>query len=276
MIRSRYYIAEERKKMRHQLLYISLAIGLISCNNQSNKEQIGEKTTPSIEYSTNRNTSNNHSELPSTELSDDEKFVDTVLIDYEQNKELLDILPLVPDSAMASWEWSKKERAEMVDFIRVNNFMIDTTKIYNNIQYVRPNTFGTSVVDGFWSMSLYKTNPNEYLMITDDINGDDNNIMCFEFASGMFKPVQLPKVFGRFVDELLMNEKDAGCKAELEEHLPTFDYNFKETNTVKVSSWYIKEEEFKTCLKGNTLYYKFNPEEKRFDLQKISWEKYVD
>jgi len=199
---------------------------------------------------------------------------DTIRINYLEHKDLLSILTVLPDSSMKSWDWKENERKDFVRFIEKNNFTVDITKGYNDIIEIKPNTIRIKVVDGLWVLSIYKIKSNNYIVITDDIVGDGNDIMSFEYNNGKLTCIELDKLFGDYFAELLIDRNKSNCTEFLDENKIGFEYNFEDEEKVTIeNSWNLKEENNR-CFKGNTLAFTFNRMTKKFDLTKVYWTKY--
>ena len=199
---------------------------------------------------------------------------DTIRINYLEHKDLLSILTVLPDSSMKSWDWKENERKDFVRFIEKNNFTVDITKGYNDIIEIKPNTIRIKVVDGLWVLSIYKIKSNNYIVITDDIVGDGNDIMSFEYNNGKLTCIELDKLFGDYFAELLIDRNKSNCTEFLDENKIGFEYNFEDEEKVFIeNSWNLKEENNR-CFKGNTLAFTFNRMTKKFDLTKVYWTKY--
>ncbi len=200
------------------------------------------------------------------------KFKDTIKINYSAHKTLLDILKILPETTMRSWEWSKKDRIQMVEFIKNNNYLIDSTETYNNIKYIKPNTIGIQVVDGFWTLSIYDFGKNGFLIVTNDIVGDGNDIQTFSFKNNKLTPTKMANWFCEFQYELLLNNSTT-CIDFLHENEWTYDYDFSDKEIVEISSWLLTEKKLNSCLKGNSIKYKLNLESKTFDIISVFWKK---
>jgi hypothetical protein len=233
---------------------------LISCNNKKAENNTLKENNNSLK-----------TKVKNVQIDQKVQFSDTIKINYNENKEILEILKLLPNKTMASWEWTKNEREEMVQSISRNNYFVDTTPNYNNIKYIKTNIIGTQVVDGFWKMSIYKIAPNNYIVITDDIVGDGNDLMSFEYKNGTLTEIEFSSLFNGLQKKLLKNPDEKDCSELLEYNLLTFDYDFDQKQNVTISSWFLKKGEHENCFKGNILNYKFIPELKKFDLQSITW-----
>ncbi len=209
-----------------------------------------------------------HSEATNSKLFG---YRDTININYIENKTLLNILKILPETTMRSWGWSKKDREKTVEFIEDNNFIIDTTEMYNNIKYIKPNTIGIQVVDGSWTLSIYEFGENDFLIITNDIVGDGNDIQTFSYYNNKIKPFKMVNGFSEFEYDLLLNNASIKCVEMLKENENTYDYDFSDKNFVSISSWLINKEESGNCLKGNSIRYRLNKEKKIFELIDVYW-----
>ncbi|WP_128330857.1 hypothetical protein [Apibacter sp. HY039] len=192
------------------------------------------------------------------------KFKDTIRINYEYNEDLFEILPLIPDSAMNSWRWSKKERKQLISSIKKNNYFVDTDPRYNNVQIIKPNYFRTQVVDGSWCMSLYKIQKDHFIIITNDMVGDGKEIMSFEYKNNVLTPYELKNIYYQYPNNLI---NDSKCKEELEEILSYIDYDFYTKNQIKIYYPISK----KDCYNGNLITYIFNKKDKNFHITDITW-----
>lgn len=247
------------KNIFYPVIFLTI---LVACRNQEQKTVQVKDSLPD--------------KTKKQEIPDRHKFSDTLKINYAAHKELLNILTLLPDSAMASWEWHQKDREKFVHFIAQNNYTVDTTEMYMTIKEIKPNTFKIQVVDGLWSLSVYKVKPENYIVITDDVVGDGNDIKCFEYERGSLKFVSLKDLFGDYFSKLLYNEKDTTCKELIREEQITFNYNFSDRNRVHIVSSSLKEKVAGKCLKGNTMQFEFNPLNKNFKLAEIGWTNKVE
>lgn len=240
---------------------------LISCSNKKTATEALKETNDSLNTEM---TSQESSEKD--QLQDTAKRADTIRINYNENKKILEILKCLPNKSMGSWEWTQSEREEMVASISKNNYFIDRTPNYNDIKYVKINTIGTQVVDGFWVMSIYKISQDDYIVITDDIVGDGNELFSFEYKNGSLTEIEFDTLFDGMQKKLLKNAVEKKCVELLDDNLVTFTYDFSDKQNVTISSSSLNKEENENCFKGNTLNYKFNPELKKFSLESIIWE----
>jgi hypothetical protein len=175
---------------------------------------------------------------------------------------------------MESWGWKANERMEFVKTIKKNNFIIGTTEYFSNITLIKPNTMEIQVVDGLWTLSIYKIKPSNYIVITDDIVGDGNDIKCFEYDNGKLVYTKMEDLFGNYFTDLLIDKEDSSCVELLDDNKIGFVYDFKSDINAEINnSFYLKENENGDCLKGNTLKYQFNQKTIKFDLLKINWTK---
>jgi hypothetical protein len=240
--------------------YIFFLILFISCKNKNQETNTLKE-----------NNGFNKIELKSQQSSQKIQLVDTIKIDYDKHKEILEILKLLPSKSMGSWEWSKTERDEMIQSISKNNYIIDTTPDFNNVKYIKTNTIGIQVVDGFWTMSIYKIAQNNYIVITDDLVGDGNDLISFEYKDENLTEIEFKNLFDGLQTNMLKNAEEKDCVELLDDNLLTFTYDFKEKQNITISSWSLNKDENENCFKGNTLNYKFNTELKKFTLENIIW-----
>jgi ribosomal 50S subunit-recycling heat shock protein len=257
-------IKKAKKPMnKFNILFLIL---LISCNNKKEETNALKGKNDSLKIEVKSQQSNQI-----VQSADTVKIGDTLRINYKENKEILEILKLLPNKSMGSWEWPKSERDEMIKSISKNNYFIDKTPNYNNIKYIKTNTIGIQVVDGFWKMSIYKIALNNYIVITDDIVGDGNDLISFEYKNGNLTEIEFNSLFDGLQKNLLKNTDEKDCAELLEDNLLTFTYDFKEKQNITINSWLLNKDENENCFKGNTLNYKFNPEFKKFTLESVIW-----
>lgn len=216
-----------------------------------------------LEQANKANTSNS---ITQKEL----KFRDTILINYKEHKTLLNILKILPETTMRSWGWSETDRAKTVDFIEKNNFIVDSTKMFNNIKYIKPNTFGIEVVDGFWTMSIYDFGEGNHFVVTNDIVGDGNDIQTYNFKEGKLVPTKMVNWFSEFDYQLLINGAKS-CIELLDDYQLSFSYDFSDTDVLEISSSSLTKSNAEHCLKGNAIKYKLNKKTKTFDITNIYW-----
>jgi len=236
-------------------LFLSfLVLLVISCNKKEQQQNIEAKDQ-------------NVTAQDTTEISDTKKQ-DTLRIDYAEHKNLLDILTLLPDSSMASWGWSKKERIEFVKDIQKNKFTTGAPEHFSSIKLAQPNTIEIQVVDGIWIFSIYKIKPNNYIVITDDIVGDGNDLLAFEYKDGVLEYIAFENLFDNFLTALLVNKDDKNCIDLLEENNIGFEYLFTGTKKIEIANLSLTEGN-NECFKGNSLNYEFNPALKKFELKTI-------
>ena len=245
-----------------QLLVLFSVVTIISCNKQTQNE-----------IATN-------SEVKDTIQTDSVKTEEKIAsknkieVDFAKNKDLLDIILLLPDTAFSSWEWTLEDRIKWYNEIKMNNFYIDDEPNFFNQKYLEPNSAGFSIVDGSWSINIYKTAENSYIVITDDITGDGNALNFYEVKANKIKEYLNEKIlFSDFRELLKMKNTRENCIEKFEElNDPIFEYDFTDENKIEIeSSWYLLQKEYSNCLIGNAILYNFNPKTKKFDLEKIYW-----
>jgi hypothetical protein len=245
-----------------KLLLIFLTLTIISCKNQT-QDKISKTSKPNNTIKT-KNTEN------------EQKLIskDKVEIDFEKNKDLLDIILLLPDKAFSSWDWKLEERIKWYNEIKANNYYIDDNPDFFTQKYFEPRKAGFSIVDGFWSISIYKTTENSFIVITDDKVGDGNTLNFYEVKANTIKKYLNEQLMFSDFKELLKQKNTAeNCVEKFEElNDPIFEFEFSNKNEVEIeSSWYLTEKNYSDCLIGNSILYAFNPQTKKFEIEKIYW-----
>ncbi|WP_445713807.1 hypothetical protein [Flavobacterium sp.] len=245
-----------------KILIIILTFTIISCKNQS-EDTISATSKPkeTLKIETKEN---------DPQLNSNNK----IGIDFEKNKDLLDIILLLPDNAFQSWEWKLEDRIKWYNEIKTNNYYTDDNPDFFNQKYLEPDKAGFTIVDGSWTINLYKALDNSYIVITDDIVGDGNSLNIYEVKSNELKEFQNEKsLFSNYTQLLKKKETDNNCTEKYEElNDPIFNYDFTNKNEIVIeSSWYLTKESYDDCLTGNAILYNFNPQTKKFELNKIYW-----
>jgi len=245
-----------------QLIFTILTLTILSCEN---KTQNSVSTTSKLEDTL---------KVEKFDNNQNSNSINKVAIDFKKNQHILDIILLLPDSAFPSWEWKLNDRIKWYNEIKENNFYIDSNPNYFNQTYFEPNKAGFTIVDGFWSINIYKTTENSYIVITDDIVGDGNSLNFYEVKYNIIKKYLDEKtIFSVFTEHLKRKENTENCEEKFEEmNDPIFEFDFTTKNKVEIgSSWYLTKEKYENCLIGNAIIYNFNPETKKFEIEKIYW-----
>lgn len=196
-------------------------------------------------------------------------------LDFTKNKDLLDAILLLPDSAFSTWDWKLEDRKSWYKEIKSNDFYTDDDPNFFTQTYFEPNSAKFTIVDGTWSISLYKTTDNSFIVITNDVAGDGNDINIYEIKANKIQGTKDLK--GTFDDyRELIKRKDGSqeCFKKYDEIKNDAIFSFKFSDRVEAeieSSWSLLKDEYSDCLEGNSLLYNFNPDTKRFDLKKIYW-----
>lgn len=199
------------------------------------------------------------------------QVVHTQLLRYRNQKDLLEILAVLPDSVFTSWEWKQESRKQMVDFMRTYDDIGDTQSLpFSNINSVTPALLNIQVVDGIWKLALYKAADGSYIVITDDIAGDGNDMKVFEYKDGALIHKPLTAVFGDYLAELLTDKNSKACQEYITDHELVFTWNFRK-NDIVISAASLTDEDAKHCLKGNRMQLLFDREKKRFSLAELTW-----
>lgn len=238
-----------------QLILSLLVLTLFSC--KKNEEKSGSEIS-------NRKVQDT---LQTERENDEIEKQDTLKINYTEHKNLLDILTVLPDSSMGSWEWNKIDRVQYVKKTQKNNYALPLRDRFSKISLTQPNTLEIQVVDGNWILSIYKVKPNNYIVITDDIVGDGNQLMAFEYLNGTLTYLPFKNIFDHYLTTLIIDEKNEKCTDFFEDNKIGFEYNFIGTKKIKMSNSLFKDSE--ACFKGTILNYEFNPAIKKFNLINI-------
>lgn len=244
-----------------QLLFILLTLTILSCENKtpnSVPKRSKLKDTLKVEKTVINSNSNNK-----------------IVIDFENNKDLLNIILLLPNEAFQSWEWKNKDRIKWYNEIKKHNFYVDDTPEYFNQSYFEPYKAGFTIVDGFWSINIYKTAENSFIVITNDMVGDGNSLHFYEVKSSTIKKYSDEKTIFSDYTEQLKRKNTENCEGNFEElNDPIFTFDFSSKNKVEIeSAWYLKKENYENCLIGNAIVYQFDPKTKKFEVEKIYWKK---
>lgn len=256
--------------MKNLIIFIILTL-FSSCRTEKKTEGINQDENISKVTKTEiENTATNANKILNIHEIRHEKYKDTLTIDYLMHKKILEILKVLPKETMDSWEWTKEERIKTVDFIAKNNYLIDSTEMYNNIKYIKPNTLGIQVVDGFWTLSIFELSSEKYIIITNDIVGDGKDINTFVLNKGNLVEIEFEKLFGKGINNLLKNQSEE-CLLEMEDMFLTFDYNFSDSSLVKITSWGIDKSESTNCFKGNVIEFRLDKVKELFEIEKIYW-----
>ncbi|TKC65436.1 hypothetical protein FBD94_02465 [Pedobacter hiemivivus] len=255
----------------HYFVLLSFLILLASCNSAETAQQ-GEKSD-SV-----------HNTIDSAAVASDTlqrtkaraKYSEVIKIDYQKNREILGILPLLPDSALATWEWKKEEREEMLRSLAANNQFTDTIQTYTAINKLTPNYIEINVVDGNWTASLYKLAENHYIVITNDMVGDGNDINAFEVKGQQIQAISVDNLIGAKPGNLLLKNNSEKCKSVIsEEEMGMFTYDLSDPSIISVSCYYVNKKENSDCFYGNEVFLKFNKDLKRFDFVKTGWRNFL-
>jgi hypothetical protein len=214
---------------------------------------------------------------------------DTIEVNYELNKEILEIFLHLPDSIAGKW-WQFndiEERRKWYDEIKSNNFLIN---IYPTVFretcreiYFKPNSARFQNGDVFFTISLYKTLDNSFIVIThhDMMSSDAVGLLhAYEVKENIFIEKCFFSLFGDWLELLKIENihRPLGCDDKgLDEFLEELNrwyaiFDFSHENIVEICNpWNQLRERFENCLKGNTIVYRFNPTIKKFDIDKIYW-----
>jgi len=242
-----------------RITILMLSLLILSCGEQtSDKAQVTTETVDPSE----------------AEHTEQQPALQKVTIDFEQHKDILDIILLLPDTSFSTWEWKSHDRISWYNEIKEHGYYTDDDPNYFNQEYFEPTRAGYTIVDGSWSIHIYRTAENSFIVITDDVVGDGNTLNFYEVVSNkIIEHTDSKKLFSGF-RELLKHGNTTGNCDETYELLndPMFEYDFSKENKIDIDgSWYFSEEEHINCLTGNTITYAFNPQEKKFHVERIYW-----
>lgn len=254
-----------------KVIYLIVVLTILSCEN---------KKQNSFSSNSNRKNVSTTEDTYVAENSDTSSAIIQVPIDYNKHKDLLDIILLIPDSAFTSWEWSLNDRIQWYNEIKDNDFYTDDDPDYFNLSYFDPNKAGFTIVDGFWSINIYKTAENSFVVITNDIAQGYNSLNFYEVKSNTIKKYLDEKtLFSDYIELLKKKENIENCHEIFKElDYPIFDIDLTSQNKVEIKAHYwdinsghLIRKEYENCLNGNTIIYHFNPNTKLFDVEKIYW-----
>jgi hypothetical protein len=195
---------------------------------------------------------------------------DTVQINYQLNQDILNLIPLIPDTAMQSWGWSKADRNAFLSMVKKRNYFVDTNPQYNNIKDVRPHYFETQVVDGLFSVSCYKGSNGDFLLITNDQVGDGNYLCAYQVSSNRITEIKINEVIGSLDSYLKVHAAEEKCETQLEEAAPYSSYDLSTLNEISILVPLEKAKSEK-CVDGNSIKLKFDAVTGKFNVDSISW-----
>lgn len=245
-----------------QITFLFLVVSLISCTNQSKNN---EATIPEVKDTLQK-------EVVEKENATTTKKI--VKVNFEKNKELLDIILLLPKESFSSWDWEIADRMKWYNEIKENNYYIDSDSQFFTQNYLEPNQAEFQIVDGSWSINIYKTNENSYIVITDDKVGDGNELHIYEFKSNQLKKYSDENtLFSNYKEQIKNKNNTTNCTEKFDElEGPIFVFDFSKENQIEIeSSWFITKEEYADCFLANAIRYHFNPQTKKFDIEKAYW-----
>ncbi|MTG96789.1 MULTISPECIES: hypothetical protein [Myroides] len=252
------------------LYLITLTLLIFSCGKKQQPFQEFQNSTteevvqeiPAIEE-IDQTTDNQHPDYP--------KQID---IDFDKHKDILDMILLLPDTVFTTWGWDIAERQSWYNEIKKNNYYIDDDPLYFNQSYFEPHTAGFSIIDGYWTITIYRATDQSIYIVTDDVVGDSNSIHILEVKENeIVNSYTQEEVFGNFENLVTLPNINSDCLDKIQgAELSIYDVNLDDKQIIEFeSSWYHTKDEYQYCLKGNTIQYRFNPDTKQFDIQKIYW-----
>jgi hypothetical protein len=203
-----------------------------------------------------------------------DKPYDTLLVDYETTKQLLDILQLLPDSSMVDWDWSQKDRAHFVQCIKRDGYVVDSLKPFLDMQTLDSTKLYTGVVDGGWELNIYKALDGSVIAITNSMATGGNSLRYFDWKNGQILAKSPIELFNNELEYLWTKSNQCRENISDETYIPLWDFHFSPSKIVIDGSWGLDPKKDSSCTDGNVLVYKFNSIEKKFDLKSLRWEKY--
>lgn len=249
--------------MKKLAVYLILAI---SCFAISFRELPREITHPYIEI---------NSAVLKDELGNELGYstgIDTIKIHNNEEKLLLKVLAVLPDSAMgSSWKWTRSERRSLVDFAFKNNCILNKDKIYNVKKILNSTHFFTQVVDGYWELKIFKISNNDYVALTHNVTGDGDEFFFYQYKDSNLSDIFLWDVIPTtYLSAFFKSTKPVQCKIVPDTDFEIgLDYEFN-YDTLIVSNDYAKYDSI--CFDGNTLNLIFNREKRKFDIDKVYWD----
>lgn len=251
--------------MTRPLLLLSL-LTLSSCHLKSdqNNENIVIPETSGTTVVTDQHTPKEVAAEP------DDQTPDTLKINYQKNKEILDILPLLPDSAIGTWVWPQSERQNLVNSIKTNNYYVHTTGNVKKILTIKPHHLSIQPFDGYFIVSSYKISNGNYIIITNNATGDGKEINAYELANQQLVSLNLEELLGPYQDYFSIDPDNQKCKALVEDAEPYNSIDFDMHNKVEITTA-IDKKEADNCLKGNSVILVFNRRTKKFDVEAYKW-----
>lgn len=268
-------------------VFLSLAILIfLSCNtDKKQRNSINQKL-------------DNITEKETINLEEEEDFrIEKREVDYQENKEVLDLLIILPDSVTPNRNWKESERKEFRNIIKKNNFITDTVPFADGFK-ISPKSLNVYInEEETWNFHIYKIQSNEYIFIINNSvivynpkNRRKNDILAFLYKDSILNNVLLENLLERDIKTELINHslddivdydeaafdslstKYALCDLVFSSsERPFFNYYFRDSIiSIDLGSKYnFKETEF--CLNGNYVVYKFNPSTKKFELSDKGW-----
>lgn len=185
--------------------------------------------------------------------------------DYERYKTLLEVLRVLPDASMASWEWPAHDRRNWVDDVKRKGLTLDSTGTYR-VRSIHPHYLKYQVVDGYWTMAIYPQ-AKGWLVITDDVVGDGHSINVYHYDGKAIAASH------DFIDDLLtgfMRDPKRGDCTSYFDDSAGFHFDFSVPDRIEVGMPGIDKVSQGECFKGNRAI--FDWKDGKFVLRSIIWE----
>ena len=184
---------------------------------------------------------------------------------------LLEVLALLPGKSRGSWDWSQEDRVSFVNKSLEDGYFINYIFGIQK-QFISDSYFFVGVVDGSWSLKIFKANDDSYLVLAVDHVGDGNSFSTYTYKNGNLTKNKkefydlLPKgIFNSFY-----TNKDNCRKHYQDNYNALLDYTFNE-NTIELYDYYAKNN--KECFNYDTAILEFNKDLKTFELKETYWKK---
>lgn len=196
---------------------------------------------------------------------------DANLLNYTKQKDLLEILAALPDSAFTSWEWKKEERGALVAKMRTYNDIAGEILPFSKVNYATKTLLKVQVVDGLWQLAIYKIAKDNYIVITDDMVSGGNDMKYFEYKNGTLATISAFDMIDHHFYELLIDKSKKYGQEYIEDNKAFFNYDFTESG-ITLTATLPNDDDTRKYLKANVLQLLFIPEKKMFSTQAVYWQ----
>lgn len=188
-----------------------------------------------------------------------------------KNKILLEILALLPEKSRGSWDWSKEDRKVYMKASIKEGYLSNNNSGMFQKRFISDSYFFIGVIDGSWSLKLFKAKDNSYLVLAVDHVGDGNSFTTYTYKNG--KLYQREKDFLELLPKQLFisfYSNKNNCSENYEDNYGwLLEYTFNE-DIIELYDFYAKNN--KECFNYDTVILKFNKDTKQFELKEAYWE----